>query len=158
MSLAVVVVPLFFAVTCQEYGIPLFKVTAFEVPVMSVWELEALVFRLVIFKSYVSALVAALHWKVTWPAVFTSWQGALLAGAVRADLPGASITGGGGGVGVSSPPPEEQDEMAVSVKVAISRLSVLCVFMALSLYSLMIFSVVLTVSPESISTYTPVGS
>jgi len=61
---------------------------------------------------------------------------------------------------VSSPPPEEQDEMAVSVKVrvAISRLCVLCVFMALSLYSLMIFSVVLTVSPESISTYTPVGS
>jgi hypothetical protein len=50
--------------------------------------------------------------------------------------------------------------MAVSVKVrvAISRLSVLFVFMALSLYSLMIFSVVLTVSPESISTYTPVGS
>jgi len=73
------------------------------------------VFRLVIFKSYVSALVAALHWKVTWPAVFTSWQGALLAGAVRADLPGASITGGGGGVGVSSPPPEEQDEkMAIN--------------------------------------------
>jgi len=57
-----------------------------------------------------------------------------LAGAVRADLPGASITGGGGGVGVSSPPPEEQDEMAVSVKVAISRLSVLCVFMALFFY------------------------
>ena len=139
---------------------PLFKVTAFEVPVMSVWELEALVLRFVIFKSYVSALVAALHWKVTWPAVFTSWQGALLAGAVRADLPGASITGGGGGAGVTSPPPEEQDEMAVSVKVrvAISRLSVLFVFMALSLYSLMIFSVVLTVSPESISTYTPVGS
>jgi len=34
---------------------------------------------------------------------------------VRADLPGASITGGGGGVGVSSPPPEEQDEkMAIN--------------------------------------------
>jgi len=61
-----------------------------------------------------------------------------LAGAVRADLPGASITGGGGGVGVSSPPPEEQDDKAVSVsvkvKVAISRLSVLCVFMALFFY------------------------
>ena len=100
---------------------------------MSVWELEALVFRLVIFKSYVSALVAALHWKVTWPAVFTSWQGALLAGAVRADLPGASITGAGGGVGVSSPPPEEQEDKTVSVRVrvAISRLCVLFVFMAL---------------------------
>ena len=155
-----VVVPLFLAVTCQEYGIPLFKVTALDVPVMSVWELEALVLRLVIFKSYVSALVAALHWKVTWPAVFTSWQGALLAGAVRADLPGASITTGGGGVGVSSPAPEEQEDKAVSVRirVAISRLCVLCVFMALCLYSLMIFSVVLTVCPESISTYTPVGS
>jgi hypothetical protein len=139
---------------------PLFKVTDLEVPVMSVWELEALVLRLVIFKSYVSALVAALHWKVTWPAVFTSWQGALLAGAVRADLPGASITGAGGGVGVSSPPAEEQEVKAISVKarVAISRLGILFVFMALSLYSLMIFSVVLTVSPESISTYTPVGS
>jgi len=104
--------------------------------VMSVWELEALVLRFVIFKSYVSALVAALHWKVTWPAVFTSWHGALLAGAVRADLPGASITTGGGGVGVSSPPPEEQDEMAVSVRVrvAISRLCVLFVFMALFFY------------------------
>ena len=54
---------------------------------MPVWELAALVFRLVIFKSYVSALVAALHWKVTWPAVFTSWQGALLAGAVRGTCP-----------------------------------------------------------------------
>jgi hypothetical protein len=101
---------------------------------MSVWALEALVLRFVIFKSYVSALVAALHWKVTWPAAFTSSQGALLAGAVRADLPGASITGGGGGVGVSSPPPEEQDEKAVSVRVAISRLSVLCVFMTLFFY------------------------
>ena len=46
-----VVVPLFLAVTCQEYGIPLFKVTALDVPVMSVWELEALVLRFVIFKS-----------------------------------------------------------------------------------------------------------
>ena len=123
---------------------------------MPVWELAALVLRFVIFKSYVSALVDALHWKVTWPAAFTSSQGALLAGAVRADLPGASITGVGGGVGVSSPPPEEQEEKAVSVsvkvKVAISRLCVLFVFMALSLYSLMIFSVVLTVSPESMST------
>ena len=128
-----VVVPLFLAVTCQEYGIPLFRVTALDVPVMSVWELEALVFRLVIFKSYVSALVAALHWKVTWPAVFTSWQGALLAGAVRADLPGASITGAGGGVGVSSPAPEEQEVSAVNVRirVAISRFGVLFVFMAL---------------------------
>ena len=100
---------------------------------MPVWELAALVLRFVIFKSYVSALVDALHWKVTWPAVFTSSQGALLAGAVRADLPGASITGVGGGVGVSSPPPEEQDDKAVSVrvKVAISRLSVLFVFIAL---------------------------
>ena len=113
---------------------PLFKVTAFEVPVMSVWALEALVLRFVIFKSYVSALVAALHWKVTWPAVFTSSHGVLLAGAVRADLPGASITGGGGGVGVTSPPPEEQDEKAVSVRIDISRLSVLCVFMALFFY------------------------
>ena len=103
---------------------------------MSVWELEALVFRLVIFKSYVSALVAALHWKVTWPAVFTSWQGALLAGAVRADLPGASITTGGGGVGLSSPAPEEQEVNAASVRirVAISRLGVLFVFMALFFY------------------------
>jgi hypothetical protein len=101
---------------------PLFKVTDLEVPVMSVWELEALVLRLVIFKSYVSALVAALHWKVTWPAVFTSWQGALLAGAVRADLPGASITTGGGGVGVSSPPPEEQDEKRAINKPEISAI------------------------------------
>ena len=103
---------------------------------MPVWELAALVFRLVIFKSYVSALVAALHWKVTWPAVFTSSHGALLAGAVRADLPGASITGAGGGVGVSSPPPEEQEDKAVSVRirVAISRLGVLFVFMALFFY------------------------
>ena len=98
---------------------------------MPVWELAALVLRFVIFKSYVSALVAALHWKVTWPDVFTSSQGALLAGAVRADLPGASITGVGGGVGVSSPPPEEQDDKAVSVKADISRLSVLFVFIAL---------------------------
>ena len=79
-------------------------------------------FRLVIFKSYVSALVAALHWKVTWPAVFTSWQGALLAGAVRADLPGASITGGGGGVGVSSPAPEEQEEKKAINKPEISAI------------------------------------
>jgi len=56
---------------------------------------------------------------------------------VRADLPGASITtGGGGGVGVSSPPPEEQDDKTASVRVrvAISRLCVLFVFMALFFY------------------------